>query len=182
LPIIITDFAVTAKTCAVAVQWNFSNQVNGDFTEVEQSTNGTSFYTIYKINFTGTSSGSYTANIPQLAGNGYYRLKITDKDGKFRYSETKFAKTSCGVQEKLEVYPTLLAANTTVLYTTAEAKGLAYLTLVDVYGRRLVSQQVNILQGNNRMSINSASLSKGAYFVRIEGNGWKSETVKVIKE
>ncbi|MEO7305810.1 MAG: Ig-like domain-containing protein [Ferruginibacter sp.] len=182
LPIIITNFAVSAITCAVVVQWNFSNQINGDFTEVEQSTNGTSFSTVYKINFTGSGSGSFSVNIPQLAGNGYYRLKITDKDGKYRYSETKFAKTSCGLQEKLEVYPTLLVVNTMVLYTTTAAKGIAYLTLVDVYGRKLISQPVNILQGNNRMSINSTSLSKGAYFVRIEGKDWKSETVKVIKE
>ena len=68
------------------------------------------------------------------------------------------------------------------IFSTAEAKGIAFLTLTDAHGRKLINEQVNIITGINRMSINSSSISKGAYFVRIEGKDWKSETIKVIKE
>ncbi len=182
LPITITNFAVLSKNCAVSVQWNYSNQVNGDYIELEQSVNGTSFITVYKISSNGESSGSYKVNVAQLQDNGYYRLKITDKDGRFRYSDVKFVHLNCGEQQKLQVFPSLITAGAEVVFNTTEAKGVAFLILVDVYGRKMINEQVSIQKGSNRMLINSNSLSKGAYFVRIEGKDWKSETVKVIKE
>jgi hypothetical protein len=32
------------------------------------------------------------------------------------------------------------------------------------------------------MTINGTQLASGAYYVRIEGKDWKSETIKVIKD
>jgi hypothetical protein len=182
LPIIITNFSVSSQNCDVIIQWIFDNQINGDYTEVEQSMNGTSFTAVYKINFNGASSGQHTAKLVQLYGTGYYRLKITDKDGKVRYSEIKSAKTNCGGQQKLQVFPTILTANTVVLFNTTGLKGAAVLTVTDVYGRKLITEPVNILQGSNRMTINGTQLASGAYYVRIEGKDWKSETIKVIKD
>ncbi|MEP6712192.1 MAG: Ig-like domain-containing protein [Ferruginibacter sp.] len=182
LPVTLSNFSVSPKGCDVSVQWNFSDQVNGDFTEIERSDNGTSFLAVYKINFNGTISGFNTIKIAQLNSTGYYRLKVTDKDGRITYSEVKSVKTNCDRQQKLEVFPTLLASNTVVLFTTTDAKGISSLTLLDVYGRKLITRQVTIVKGTNRMSINSSSLSKGTYFIKIEGQDWNSETIKVIKE
>lgn len=182
LPITLSNFAVSSKNCVVYVQWNYSNQVYGDYTELEQSSNGIAFTAVHRINFSGQASGSHTVKLAQLQGSGYYRLKITDNTGKFRYSEVKFVQTSCGEQQKLQVFPTIITAAADVVFTTTEAKGMASVAITDIHGRRLITEQVTIVKGINRISINSARLSPGSYFVRIEGKDWKSETIKVIKE
>ncbi|MGB4844953.1 MAG: Ig-like domain-containing protein [Ferruginibacter sp.] len=181
LPITISGFTVKASSCDVVLQWNFDNQINGDYTEVEKSDDGISFSSALKINFNGSSSGSQSVKIAQVNNTGFYRLKITDNDGRFRYSETQSVKTNCTKNEKLDVVPSLFTSSTTVVFTTNEARGTSSLMLYDMHGRKIMAQAVNILKGTNRIALNGISLSNGMYYVRIEGKGWVSESIKVIK-
>jgi len=181
LPILISDFAVSTRDCDAIIQWRYSNQLNYDFTELEQSSDGIAYHVIEKIGYNGNVSGAYSFKLAQISGITYYRLKVTDKSGKIYYSEIKSAKTSCRANQRLQVIPTLLAPNTSVIYTSSELRGGARLLLVDVYGRALVSKDVKIMQGSNRLVINTSMLPPGGYFVQITGSGWRSETIKVIK-
>ena len=182
LPVLISNFAVSAKTCDVSVQWNFNNQINGDFTEVEQSNDGISFQSVYRINYNNNSTGFYSVKIAQTNSVGFYRLKITNNDGRVYYSDIKSVKTNCSLNDRIEVLPNLFTSNTAVFFNTTKAKGISTLNLYDIHGRKLITKTVNIVQGINRIILDGETLSGGAYFVRIEGKDWMSETVKVVKK
>lgn len=181
LPVTISNFIISSKNCDVAVQWNYNSFLNGDYTQIEQSADGILFSPVYKINFNGETSGSYSAKLTQVTNTGYYRLKITDKEGRIQYSEIKTAKTTCGVKEKLEMYPNPLNDGSAIFFSTSEARGKGSLVLMDVYGRKLLNQEVNIIQGTNKINLYQSNLQKGEYYIQLLGNNWKSEVLKITK-
>ena len=82
----------------------------------------------------------------------------------------------------MQVQPTIMDETTSVIFTTSKAKGIARLALIDIYGRRLIAQDVKIVQGTNKMIINTSAIPRGTYFIQISGADWRSETIKVVKD
>lgn len=181
LPLLVTDFSVSPRACGILVQWSYHNQEAGDLTELEQSTDGHIFSTIKKIDSDGSTSGSRVISLEGEEGIVYYRLKVTDKSGKYYYSEVRSAKTNCAGNQRLQVMPSLLADNTRVVFTSSGPLGKGRLALTDIYGRMLVVRDMNVLQGTNQLTINCSSLPPGTYFIHIAGTDWRTETVKVVK-
>lgn len=70
------------------LNWKLTQQQNMNGFEIERSTDGQSYQ---KIGFVKVSSEAINSEYnfvdkSPLAGLNYYRLKIIDQDGKFRYS------------------------------------------------------------------------------------------------
>ena len=135
-------------------------------------------------NFTTVNAGNYSVNVPQQNKTEYYRLKLVNKDGSHLYSDVDVATLNCTPDNKLEIYPNpLKSGSTTVLYNTASTTetGKASLTVIDAYGRRLMSQSITIIAGTNTITVNCDQLPDGQYYVQIVGNDWKSDPLKFIK-
>jgi len=77
-----------------------------------------------------------------------------------------------------QVLPTIITPAAGGVFTATEAKGMASVTITDIQGRRLITEQFTIVKGINRIGINSAKLARGSYFVRIEGKDWKKRDHK----
>jgi uncharacterized protein (DUF1501 family) len=78
-----------------ALQWRTADEVNFSHFEIEHSTNGSDFIFVSKVN--GINSNGRISNYSYLhtrlaVGNNFYRLKLVDKDGTYRYSETVIIK------------------------------------------------------------------------------------------
>jgi hypothetical protein len=68
------------------VLWNTAREINvKDFT-IERSNNATHFISIGQVAATNAAGYSFADQNP-LSGVSYYRLKIMDKDGSFKYSK-----------------------------------------------------------------------------------------------
>lgn len=111
LPVEFTVFTATLKdNKSVTLNWTTATELNNDYFSVEKSTNGLSFSEIGKKKGAGSSSAEkkyeFTDNSPHM-GVSYYRIKQTDFDGKFDYSDVvavSFEKQSDG-SCILKVYP-----------------------------------------------------------------------------
>jgi len=78
------------------------------------------------------------------------------------------------------VYPNPATQNTTISFTLVENNKVS-ISVYDVLGNlvSLVSQNNDFAKGNNKVSINTSSLSSGIYYISLEANGSK-ETKKLV--
>ena len=87
LPVNLITFNAAKENDKALLYWNTENEINLLRYEVERSADGRSFVKITESPAKGNNYNSYSAadNNPLPAIN-YYRLRIIDKDGSFKYS------------------------------------------------------------------------------------------------
>ncbi len=136
---------------------------------IEKSTDGVNYITLISINSKGDGQNSYQfTELNKLFGIGYYRIKQTDKDGKFSYSP--FIKLYNNENTSIIIYP-----NPTTDFVTISGVQIgsnAMLTALD--GKIL--QQFKI--GQTSAILNMRNYCNGIYFIKFE-NGI---TQKIIKQ
>jgi hypothetical protein len=167
LPLTLISFTGKINTGIAQLAWKTTEEINVKSYEVERSPTGNDFKNIGSIKATGnflqTAQYNFDDNNP-FYGENFYRLKMIDNDGKFKYSPIIIV-----VNDNLNitVYPNpvvetifIKVANknqTTKLY---DAKGSL------LYANTIVPYQIDLSQ-----------LSKGVYLLQI-GN----KTTQVVKK
>ncbi|MBK9542146.1 MAG: T9SS type A sorting domain-containing protein [Bacteroidetes bacterium] len=90
LPIELMTFAAHAVEKGCELEWVTATEINNDFFTLERSQDGKSFEEIGKVKGAGNSSQilnyNFTDEHPN-SGVSYYRLKQTDYDGQYAYSD-----------------------------------------------------------------------------------------------
>jgi hypothetical protein len=173
LPVTLISFTAKAETCSrVTVNWKISDAVNFSRFELEKSAEGTSFQTIGVILFDpATSEYSYQDNI-QVAGNYFYRLKMIDIDGQYKYSPLVTVRSNCA--DKIIV----LSPNPT--RSTVTITGLQEGELVQLYdmnGKLLISKRAM----NYQEELDLSRYPAGTYNLIIRNEKERRMTTKVIR-
>jgi hypothetical protein len=108
LPIELVSFDGNVNQQNIDLAWTTGSEINGDFFEVQYSTDGIQFHTIDHIDAVGESVvAQYYAYTHEgvTSGINYYRLKMVDNDETFEYSRT-IAITKESMSDKLiNLYP-----------------------------------------------------------------------------
>lgn len=108
LPIELSLFTATQQGENILFVWETATETNNDFFTIEQSFDGVSFHEVAQIAGAGTSSSSnsYEYSKPvTFSGLMYFRLKQTDYNGEFSYSEVISLMVSAN--EHIRLYPTI---------------------------------------------------------------------------
>lgn len=106
LPIELQQFDATAAGQHVIAQWVTASETNNDFFTLERSKDGMEFAEVGIVKGQGTSNtraGYEFVDMTPLSGISYYRLKQTDFDKKFTYSD--IVKVNRDEPEELVVFP-----------------------------------------------------------------------------
>ncbi|HXB39841.1 MAG TPA: T9SS type A sorting domain-containing protein [Bacteroidia bacterium] len=186
LPIELTSFtAIPNKTRGILINWETSTETNNDHFDIERSGNGVDFTAIKTVSGAGTSVTekyySVVDNHPIL-GLSYYRLKQTDRNGKFAYSNIT---SVIDIPEKVwigNVYPNPTEDKVSFnLYSPVACNG--HVQILDITGRVVIDEQTLLNEGNQKINISLYSLSKGVYSLRISTDepGSFSQITKIIK-
>lgn len=161
----------------VSIKWNTVSELNVKTFSVERSANGTSFTAIDAVTAKNIASGanySFTDAAP-LAGVSYYRLKVIDKDGSFKYTPVMVANTKKGLGIKVLGNP--VSANLVINHDAA-AKG----TVIKVYNSiGALVKTINVTESATQTSSNVSQLVKGSYLAVFEANGQK-QSLQFIKQ
>jgi hypothetical protein len=91
LPITLISFNAVFSNNNVQIEWVTASEVNNHFFTIERSEDATSFESLFNLPGSGNSTNRkyYTVvDDNPLPGTSYYRLKQTDFNGDFSYSET----------------------------------------------------------------------------------------------
>ena len=178
LPILLKDFYGTVETASNKINWITTNEINTSYYFIERSADGNDFKAIGKLDAKGNLSSTirYQFIDESPLQLGFYRLLSVDKDGTTTSSKTiSLARKDIS---EIKIYPTIAKDIITVVSPNISFKG--NVKVYNLLGVEMLKTSVNIESGATK-SINISQLSKGIYFVLVEGNGVR-EVVKIVKE
>ena len=153
----------------VILNWKMNSQHDFINATVERSTDGRAYNAIAQLTVVGLPSATYT-DINKSTSGSYYRLRMTDKNGKIAYSTILFMKNT-GITGKLEVYPSIVRDNTNISFIAGKT-GSSKISVFDLAGRLMIKKDFNTQAGNNIISLTGLSqLSAGQYIVVVAADG-----------
>lgn len=157
LPIELLDFSAICDANKVKLKWATASQMNNDYFAIERSSDGIHFKEIGVIDGAGNSNQvmDYTFNDLSVSPveTNYYRLKQTDFDKSFNYSQ--IISVGCKGEVRELVYP-----NPSTGKFTVKAKG--NISVFNALGDQIYTAQS--LSDNH--AIDLSDQSKGIYFVQ----------------
>ncbi|MFA6057573.1 MAG: GEVED domain-containing protein [Taibaiella sp.] len=176
LPVQLMYFNVDAKGCTADVSWATAMERSSDYFEIEQSTDGTSWKMVKRIEAAGSSSSvkKYSASLPLTSGiNNYLRLKMVDEDGNGEYSMVRVLR--CDNRLPVIIWP-----NPTTM--KVQISGLpegGSIRIMEVSGKEVI--KVDQLAATETISIDA--LPAAVYQVIIlNKNGQKIEVQQLVKK
>jgi hypothetical protein len=142
--------------------------------EIEKSLDGNSFYRIASVPARNIAESYYNFTDPDpVYENTYYRLKMNDNDGRFKYSSTILLSPQLKLELKAFNNPFKTEINTEVIIP--ENGGLQ-IQLINDKGQsvKLIQQQVR--KGLNEIKMADINGNNGIYFLVIT---YRNETIRV---
>lgn len=171
LPIELLEFnAEAVNERKVALTWTTVNEINNDYFEIERSRDGTTFNTIETIDGAGNSSITLHYNDfdeDPYNGVSYYRLKQTDFDGTYTYSDIRTV-----VFDDLSfvnMYPNPAEEELQFTVMVSEDADL-YVQIVDVMGRVITLEDYAVLAGESTITLDVSNFASGMYTIRVNTN------------
>jgi Concanavalin A-like lectin/glucanases superfamily/Secretion system C-terminal sorting domain len=172
LPVSLVNFDAYKAANSVSVKWSTTDESNLAKFEVQKGSNSNTFTTISTVTPRGgVSLTGYAINDYQpFAGSNYYRLKISDADGKFTYSH--IVKIDFSKKYTITVLP-----NPASSYITINgAATFEQIQITDLAGKPVRQMNKN---ATNRYAV--TGIAKGVYLIRLI-NGKEIEAVKILIE
>lgn len=181
LPLTLLNFEATKSAADIFLKWETTNEINTSGFDIERSTDGTNFQTIGTVQSTGRQTlnrYSYMDKIGNdLNGTLYYRLRMTDIDGKFTISNV--AKVTVDSRVTLSLFPNPVGNQ--LIFITGENMNNAIVSIIGQDGRTLLSQKFGNINGSNKNTIDVSTLPAGVYILRLKNNN-RVSTQKFIKQ
>ena len=184
VPVKLSTFTGIPNKCDAVLQWTTTEEVNAGKFVIEQSKNGIDFAAVSEVKASNIATGrSYQVSVSQPAGSMYYRLKITDKDGRYSYSGIIIVQTNCGSNDYITIYPNPVHTDLTVSFHTS-FRGNANLVLVNAVGQQLIRRKIPVSSAANTVNLDLKNYPSGIYMLYMadESGARVSEVKKVTKE
>lgn len=165
LPVTLTSFSAQKQNRITLLNWTTAQEFNSRDFIIQRSVNGSSWQEIARVTAAGNSAtplNYFSRDLNPGKGVNLYRLKSTDLDGKFNYSDVR--RVNFENLYTYSIYPN--PAIDFLKLTVDNPSGFnANTQIINAEGRVLISKQLNA--ANQLAQINISSLSSGIYFMRI---------------
>ena len=173
LPITLIDFTAKAESKKVRLDWETGSEENNDFFTVERSLDGKKFEKVFTKKGAGNSKVNqyyfgYDAN--PYTGVSYYRLKQTDFDGKFAYSDivsVKVAGEQMDSEIDVNVYPNPVTSQLIHVDLKAQNNATYTMRIINEIGQQIFTDTYDALVGNNTYEIHLPNAVTGVYILEI---------------
>ena len=184
LPVALISFTATTEGSKTHLTWATANEQNNAGFEVERSTDGIYFSKIGFVRGAGnsTTQRDYTfmdgdaaiccgsSTTTTYCGSTYYRLKQTDFDGKYEYSN--IVTLGSNTDATVSVYP-----NPSTGVFTIDGKGWSGQATTAVISNSLGQTYTVAINGNQ---INLTEFPAGVYFLRLQ-LGERARVIRLVK-
>jgi len=177
LPVNLSSFSASLVNSQPQLNWGTSNETNFDYFGVEKSIDAKNFAEIAKVASNKASNGStyqYT-DINKTLSTQFYRLKLVDNDGTFKYSSVVAVNAKPAIS--LALFPN--PVTNTIILSHPKAIAGAAVSITSIDGKILATQ--NVQTGATQTSIDATKLVKGNYVVSFVNNGVAS-TTQLVKQ
>lgn len=174
LPITIKSFSATKDGERTArLDWTSSSEINSDYIGIERSTDGEDWTTVGQVKAAGNSNRDidyiyYDRSLPMARSIDnifYYRLRLTDLDGQYKYSETRGVNMG-RLEGLVSIYPNPATDIINVDLTDMDLhEGIIHLSVYDNTGKAIISKEVN---GAGIEPIQASNMAAGSYQVVVK--------------
>ncbi len=185
LPVELVSFTGTNEGERNRLNWVTSSEINTAKFIIEESADGNNWTYLGETNAAGNSNTSLSYQYfdeSVLIGNNFYRLKITDLDGTYSYSQVINIKVN-------EVHSNVLAAiypNPTSHIINIDIQSTenidVNLTIYDILGQEMISQNATLTKGISKHSIDCSNLARGTYIIMYKDADGKLQQGKFVKD
>jgi len=177
LSVSLIDFTSMMIDDKVKLKWNTVDEINMQGYQIEKSVDGKHFISIGYVNAKNLKSNISYQFIDEsnLEATVYYRLKMTEKYGVFKYSPTISAKPLA--DDLFTTFPNPATARILVSYTKAGAN--ASLKLYSIQGKLLTTCLLE--KGSTQASIDLSGKATGNYLLMLN-NGSKISSKMILKQ
>jgi hypothetical protein len=182
LPVKLLSFTGSYHNQVATLSWETENEENFDHFEIERSLNGSKFSTM-GVRTAGNGSNRQAYQYPDdlAAASGtvfYYRLKIVDKDGQYKYSNVIMIRKELKNINGITINPSPVVGGVATVRFTAPASSVANFKVIDMNGKLVLQQQNKIYEGNNSISINNLDRLQAGFYLLQMANGDETTTIK----
>ena len=182
LPIKLIYFKAIKEANNVRLNWETATEENNDYFTIERSKDGKTFEKLFTKEGAGTSKTSlFYVGFDSHPFNGisYYRLKQTDTDGKFAYSEIQSVEFNSTMDDndkqiQVSVYPNPATDNTFHIDLTTENEETIFIKIYDEVGKLIFHEDIASEKGKNILTINLPGVTSGVYLLEVN-----SETIGI---
>jgi hypothetical protein len=171
LPVSLLKFEALLKNKqTVDVSWATASETNNDYFTVEKSSDAINYEKVLDIKGAGNSNTmlNYMAtDYYPLTGQSYYRLKQTDFDGKYSYSNIIGINTT--TNSILTIFPNPAATGDNIQLNIPDDlkdKEIS-INVHDLQGKKIYSKFISIDNRIENKTIISEKLSAGSYMVNV---------------
>ncbi|MBI4930936.1 MAG: T9SS type A sorting domain-containing protein [Bacteroidetes bacterium] len=167
LPVELLSFTGKCDANKKIFEWATASETNNDYFTIEKSKYGLEFEKLGEIKGAGNSSTqkNYKTEFTEEDEYYYYRLKQTDFDGKFSYSNIVHVNCFQNYYDGASLSPNPATDEINIHFESATNANVEY-TITDIFGRTL--KQEAKAQSGNVFSIDTKQLPKGVYFFRLK--------------
>ena len=168
LPIELTSFNAVYQNQEVVLSWQTASEINNHYFTVEKSNDAEEFHELMTVNGQGNSTTTHSYSIKDLhplSGRTYYRLKQTDFDGHFTYSQLRWADAVEAVSFAITPNP----VTNGIININCNCKlDDTVIKLFDLKGKEI---KMNTQQKENLQLIPDDGLNDGLYMLLINYKG-----------
>ncbi len=178
LPVTLNDFNAVLVNCQPSLRWVTEGEINSQKFEIERANQKTvNWSKIGEVAANGNSTIKTKYNFTDntiTSEKILYRLKIIDKDGRYKYSQALPVSVNCKTMQ-LAVFPNPVQIGQLYVSMTG-TKGKTQARLLSFTGQEIL--KVNISIGTN--SFNVSKITNGAYILSVEDANGFSKKIKVL--
>ncbi|MEL7249606.1 MAG: T9SS type A sorting domain-containing protein [Bacteroidota bacterium] len=182
LPIQLLNFEAQAQdNYTTLLNWQTASEYNNEYFTVERSVDGRTFLPLEKVPGAGFSNAelSYQTIDPNpYIGINYYRLKQTDFDGAFSYSEIQSVQFAEDAWTKVTVYPNPSPGLATLSLNTDFKLGTMQILNTD---QQLLFTQ-ELTPDNRQVPLELTRWPAGVYFISVQLDGERTTQRLVITD
>ncbi|MEP6673888.1 MAG: hypothetical protein ABJA78_01990 [Ferruginibacter sp.] len=181
LPVTLIDFKAAKVNAAVDLHWTTTNEISLARFEIERSSDGRNFYfigSVPAVNIASVKTYNWQDNTP-LSGVNFYRLKMIDIDGAFKYSI--IVKIDMNAKKSISVYPNPIIDGKIMLQMYGQLKGQYIINLYSMTGTKMMNSKITS-DGND--AVKSINLDKdlpcAVYYLEITDPAKNKTVLKIL--
>lgn len=119
-------------------------------------------------------------DVTPAAGANYYRLKITDADGKIHYSNTTVIFNTDEGFDVMNIAPSVVSTAAVINISAAQKTKLT-ITVINGSGKKVQQHNYTAIAGSSQFLLNAANLPAGIYYVNVMPEKGEGKTLKFVK-
>jgi hypothetical protein len=180
LPVTLVSFTAESRGDVNQLIWKTADESGFRHFEVERSVDSRSFSLLSVVPSSGELSASYRYDdaAAGISNTVYYRLKMVDNDGKYKYSQVVMVRNTLTVVLKLSPNP----ASSVLQVTVPQAGGgVLAMQIYDIQGRVIISKKYERTGGVMAVTLDITMLPRGKYFIKAAQDDYV-ETAVFLKQ